>query len=437
MKIINKFFYLIKYYTIIEPQCYIGNFNYKNLIRNLLYFLFIQFSIKKFVKTLISFFVKISLDTLSIIYLPIIIVVYFTKFRFIQLDYSQIGIFAHQINGMCKFHFLKNKIPIICVPKTINRSHIKSIFDKLIILDSVILNIILLPLINSQLISCPPDYVESYFENAKLERTATPFFCKIIQDYELQTENNHFQLSKIYEEKMKTIFHENFKNYDLKNTFILHVRDENYVASSYLRAATLKNYISTIDMMLSKNFQVIRLVHSKSEKLNFSKNYSELNVEDVSNQYLQYYLLSKCKGFICCHSGPGPLGALLDAPILELNLFPLEISYALKKNDVFVPKKIQCNNERFLSYNEIFGSDLRFVASKPQMDFRNFKAVENTEDEIHAATSEFIDMQNNKLLSLTENQLRFKRNLPSVSSFNYVGGRISDYFLKKNYHLFF
>ena len=339
MKIINRFFYSIKFYTIIEPECYIGNYNYKNLVRNFLYFLFIQFNIKKFIKTSLSFFIKISLDILSIIYLPIIITIYFTKFRFIQLDYSQIGIFAHQINGMCKFHFLKNKIPIICVPKTINRSHVKSIFDKLIVLDGIILNIILLPLINSRLISCPPDYVESYFKSVKLERTAGPFFCKIIQDYELQSKSNHFQLSKIYEEKMKIFFHENFKDYDLKNTFILHIRDENYITSSYLRAATLKNYISTIDMMLSKNFQIIRLVHSKSEKLNFSRNYSELNVEDINNQYLQYYLLSKCKGFICCHSGPGPLGALLDAPILELNLFPLEISYALKKNDVFVPKK--------------------------------------------------------------------------------------------------
>tara|TARA_B100000780_G_C21114311_1_gene450646 strand:- start:560 stop:1654 length:1095 start_codon:yes stop_codon:yes gene_type:complete len=363
--------------------------------------------------------------------------IYFTKYRFIQLDYSQIGIFAHQLNGMNKFHLLKNKIPIVCVPKTINRSHIKSIFDKLIIIDNLILNIIFLPFINSKIISCPPDYVESYFKNEKLERTAVPFFSKIVKDYELQKKSNHFQLSKIYEEKMKIVFNKKFKGYDLKNTFILHARDEKYVTSSYLRAVTLKNYISSIEMILSKNFHVIRIVHSKSEKLNFIKNYSELNIEEVENQYLQYYLLSNCKGFICCHSGPGPLGAFLDAPILELNVFPLEISYALKKNDLFVPKKIQHNNERFLSYNEIMGSNIRFISSKPQMDLRNFKVIENSEDEVFEAVREFIKMQNNKLLTLTENQLKFKKSIPSVSSFNYIDGRISDYFIKKNYHLFF
>ena len=181
-KIINKFFYLIKYHTIIEPQCYIGSYNYKNLLRNLLYFFFIQSSIKKFIKTLRFIIIKVFLDIWSIIFLPIIIMIYFTKYRFIQLDYSQIGIFAHQLNGMCKFHFLENKTPIICVPRTVSRSHIKKIFNKLIIVDSLFLNVLFLPLINSSLISCRPDYVESFYKNKKLERTATPLFCKIIQD---------------------------------------------------------------------------------------------------------------------------------------------------------------------------------------------------------------------------------------------------------------
>jgi putative glycosyltransferase (TIGR04372 family) len=436
-KIINKFFYLIKYYTIIEPHCYIGSYNYKNLLRNLLYFSFIQSSIKKFIKTLRSTIIKVFLDIWSIIFLPIIIMVYFTKYRFIQLEYSQIGIFAHQLNGMCKFYFLENKTPIICVPRTVSRSHIKKIFNKLIIVDSLFLNVLFLPLINSSLISCRPDYVESFYKNKKLERTATPLFCKIIQDYTLTEKQNYFQLSKSYEKKMNILFNKKFKDYDLNNTFVLHVRDVGFVKSSDLRNANLKNYTPSIDMMLNKNYNVIRIVHSKSEKLNFTKNYAEMNIEEKDNEYLQYYLLSKCRGFICGHSGPGPLGALLNTPILELNLFPLEISYALKKNDIFVPKKLLFNNERFLPYNEIFGSDVRFVNSTTQMNIRKLNAVENSEDEVFEAVSEFIDIQNNKSQSFTINQLNFKKSIPSVSSLNYIDGRISDYFIKKNYHLFF
>lgn len=95
------------------------------------------------------------------------------------------------------------------------------------------------------------------------------------------------------------------------------------------------------------------------------------------------------------------------------------------------------NNERFLPYNEIFGSDVRFVNSTTQMNIRKLNAVENSEDEVFEAVSEFIEIQNNKSQSFTINQLNFKKSIPSVSSFNYIDGRISDYFIKKNYHLFF
>ena len=71
------------------------------------------------------------------------------------------------------------------------------------------------------------------------------------------------------------------------------------------------------------------------------------------------------------------------------------------------------------------------------MDLRNFKVIENSEDEVFEAVREFIKMQNNKLLTLTENQLKFKKSIPSVSSFNYIDGRISDYFIKKIIIFFF
>ena len=71
------------------------------------------------------------------------------------------------------------------------------------------------------------------------------------------------------------------------------------------------------------------------------------------------------------------------------------------------------------------------------MNIRKLNAVENSEDEVFEAVSEFIEIQNNKSQSFTINQLNFKKSIPSVSSFNYIDGRISDYFIKKNYHLFF
>ena len=119
MKILNKILSQIRFYTIIEPECYVGNLNYKNLLRNIFYFIFIDFNLRKFFKSSLKIMIKMFLDTLSLIFIPLIIIIFFSKYRFIQLDYSQIGIFSHQLNGMTKFHFLNKKIPIICVPKSI------------------------------------------------------------------------------------------------------------------------------------------------------------------------------------------------------------------------------------------------------------------------------------------------------------------------------
>ena len=435
---INKLFNQIKFYTIIEPDYFIAQSSYKNLIRNIFYYLYKDFNLKKSIKNFLHLILKGFLDFFSLIYLPIILIIYFSKFRFLQLDYSQIGIFSHQLNGMCKYHFLKNKIPIICIPKTVARSHIKKIFHKLIVIDSIFLNIIFLPFINSKLISCPPDYVESFYKNAELDRTTTDVsFCKIIKDYHSIKKSNYFELSESYSQDMKKYFEKNFQNFDIKNTFVLHSRDAGFVKNtSDMRNSNIRNYLSSIDMIL-KNYNVIRFVHSNSEKLKFSNNYSELDVEDIKNQFFQYYLLSNCRGFICAHSGPGPLGALLNTPILELNLFPLEMSYALKENDLYVPKKIIYDNKKFLHYREIFGSKIRFFNSPRQYANRNLKFVENTEDEIFEAVKEFIDIQNKKPIGLSENKIRFKKSIPSESSFSLIAGSIPDYFLKKNYNLFF
>ena len=31
--------------------------------------------------------------------------------------------------------------------------------------------------------------------------------------------------------------------------------------------------------------------------------------------------IAKMQGFICCHSGPGAIGSLLDTPMLVVNIF--------------------------------------------------------------------------------------------------------------------
>ena len=54
-----------------------------------------------------------------------------------------------------------------------------------------------------------------------------------------------------------------FNNFNLKNTFVLHLRDEKYIKTSYLRSGTIENYFPAIEMLLESNYQIIRIHSSR------------------------------------------------------------------------------------------------------------------------------------------------------------------------------
>ena len=71
---------------------------------------------------------------------------------------------------------------------------------------------------------------------------------------------------------MHRFFDDCYSKLNLSNTIVLHVRDNNFIASSNLRSGTLKNYIKTINFLIDNGYSVIRLTHDKSEKLNLMNN---------------------------------------------------------------------------------------------------------------------------------------------------------------------
>lgn len=436
MRVFNKFFSLFNSFIIVQPDQYVGRLNYINFFRNLFFYIF-SANFNGLIKTLLNLIVKIILDIFKFFVFPISLVIYFTKIRFIQLNYFQIGIVSHQLNAMVKNHLLNKKIPVICIPKSHSRSYIKKIFKNLIIIDNIFFNIILLPFINTDFISSKPDNVESFFKNKKLERTSKSFYADIVTTFEKNNAKDPFVFSEKYIKMMIDYKDKYFNNFNLKNTFVLHLRDEKYIKTSYLRSGTIENYFPAIEMLLDSNYQIIRIIHSKSNKLEFSKNYKEINIDDSQNQLFQFYLLSNCKGFLCCHSGPGPLGALLKTPILELNLFPLDFTYALKKGDIFIPKKIKDAKNNYVKYKKIFSSTLKYISSLKQMHKYELEAEENSSDEIMEGVKEFINnLKDTSLVTDSKNYTYFKNNFLKDSEIRFANGQISEYFLKKNHNLF-
>ena len=82
-RIINKIFFNTPMFTIVYPSSYPSIFSYKNLFSNFLFFIK-----KKKINTTINYFYKICfkflMDLLKFFYSPLILIIYFSKYRFIQ-----------------------------------------------------------------------------------------------------------------------------------------------------------------------------------------------------------------------------------------------------------------------------------------------------------------------------------------------------------------
>jgi putative glycosyltransferase (TIGR04372 family) len=436
-KLLNNFLeYLNKFYILLHPENLPSVLSYKNLFKNIFWF----YKKKQLIFVLnyiFKFFIKLFLDLFKLIYFPIVFVFYISNYRFIQIDYSQIGTFCHQIEIGVKHNSLKKKKSIIFIPKTHSRSVIKKIFKNLIIFDNIILNILAQPLIHNNLISSNITNAE-YLYDEKNKKVGDFFPTQIVKLFKnnINFNQNIFQFKEKYFSEMYKYFNDRYTKFNLSNTIILHVRDNNFIASSNLRSGTLKNYIKTINFLIDSGYSVIRLTHDKSEKLKFNEQYYELNTNEKFNQYFQYFLIKNCKGFICCHSGPGAIGSLLDTPMLAVNLF-YPYTFVTKKNDIFIFKKIKDKEGEYLNFVKLINNNFYDIygSSYYRMKKSGYSVVENSEDEILEATKEFLKI-NDRYEEMNEKQKKFLNDLVNETSYKFLDSRISKYFLEKNKHLF-
>ncbi|MDA9898515.1 TIGR04372 family glycosyltransferase [Candidatus Pelagibacter ubique] len=443
MKIISNIvdkslIYLNKPYFFIYPEDVPSTATYKNFLSNSLFFLLNKYYINLF-KCVIKIMIKLFFDLSKIIYLPISLLFYISSYRFIQIDYSQFGCFINQLEVMVKYNHLRNKKSLIFIPSSQSRSYIKKIFPNLIITDSIILNILAQPLIHSSFISCPIIIAENLFDK-DFKKIGKFYSTKIKQDFNKKKNNpEFFKLDKEYCDEMKKIFNKKFKNFEIKKTVLIHIRDSNFNMATDLRSASLESYTPTIEYLLLNGYFVIRLIHSKSKKLTFPKNYEEINTDELINQYLQYYLVSKSKAFINTQSGPGPLGSLFDRPALSVNHF-YHYSYAYKKNDIFLFKKIKNSKGQVQNFTNLFNHNFyeKYPNSISLMIKHGYEVLENTSDEILEATKELLTLDSGdmKYSSRNAKQQLFVDSLPETSCFKYMDSRISSYFQKKNPELF-
>ncbi len=423
-------------YIFVEPKRYPSNITNLKIINNLFYFLKDLKIILLLKETTILIFYNL-VNIFKIIYLPLIIVLYIQKKKFIQLNFSQIGVLHEQLNFMIKQNKLNGFDSLILIPKNSKFSYIKNIFLNLKIIDNIFLNIFLIPLKHSSLSSCKSDKIDNFLnENFELKLKAQ--HSKIYNQYEKNFNNSDiFSLNKDFLNKEEKKFVNENKNLDLEKIIIFHHRENNFNKTSDLRGSQIYTYTEGIEFLLNQNYSIIRLVDKNSTKLKISnKKYTEFDISNPLNQKSQFYLINKSKGFMGTSSGPVSIASLFDVPILETNVYGQRVN-AFTNNGSYTLKKVKKKGE-ILTYDELI--KLNFYRgiyySRQKLLEEGYSIINNTTEEIFKAAEHFDFLLTNPKYEPTLEQKNFKKFLPEYMELKFTKSNIDPNFINLNKRLF-
>ena len=386
-------------FSLVKPLKYPSKSTYKNLINNISHNLF-SFNKKQLFYELLLIIFKFLIDLLKILYLPVIILFYFSKYRFILMNYSQFGTINDCLNIMVKKNLLNGYKSIILIPSYCNFNYVKGIFKNLIIIDNNLLNILLLPLKHSRLISCIGDDTNPTFLNSNLKLINSSPFAKIQMQYKnsLKKKDTLYDFNDDFEKEMRIHIKKNYSHFKLEKIFVFHHRENYFAGTSNLRGSDLSTYLPSIKYLLKKGYGVLRILHSKSENLSFkNKLYKEINTDLAINKKLQFYLVSKCRGFICCDSGPSSMGPLFTTPVYCTNMHGTIIA-AVSKKSLFILKKIKLK-KKLISYKKALDLEYfrGFHVTKIYADKLGFEFINNSKNEILNGLKEFENLSKKKV----------------------------------------
>tara|TARA_B100000900_G_scaffold72893_1_gene58019 strand:- start:1195 stop:2475 length:1281 start_codon:yes stop_codon:yes gene_type:complete len=375
-------------------------------------------------KNSIYFFLSIIKNILIkiflIIFFPLIIILKYTKFRFVIVNYWQIGAYFRQVSNLYKEQKLnscKKKFLIYAPKKFVINYEINKIFKKdFIFIENIFLCSILYIFFHSELIRYKILNLDEHDISSKSYYLNFLFKKKNLKINYIDKEQEKF-----FFEKFKKEFFDLKKN---DKIISMHVRDKSYYNDNSFRNANIETYFKSINYLLSKDYKIFHFGNKVQKKLSSHKNYYHIDTTDDKYRDLQLYIIKKSKFFIGTNSGPYTIANELDVPVLLTNLFPFHGIYSYNKNDVTLPKKLIVDGQK-VKYEEIFNDYFQ-----KYLIYSNRRVLDNTDDEILEGVKEIL----NNLDSKHEIDVMEKRkNLSNTLSPNkYAFGKISESYIEKN-----
>lgn len=392
-----------------SPGLNAANLNYHLRAQNLLKEILIS---RRPVKPLLSF-VKIGVMIgLGWLLTPVCVVLRLLKFRFVDIDLSQIG------SIMFLDLFLRENLLTLKSPRR-----------RIFVLGSYFYdgNRYILDLYNGHVtfirnpflkLLLSPFFVSSIFADDSSRRYET-VFSEVAVAHGVWNEylNIHGEpLIRMPAVDIKKA-EESLGDYvDLSRPFVtLHVRETGFynIVSQNTRNAKIETYKSAIEYLIAKGFVVIRIGDASMEKIcdlqrDVGPNLFDYANSNLKSELMDCYLLSQCSFMIGCASGPNCIPPLFHRNCVNVNWYLAINAANFMEGDITTLKRLHyCDNEKLVPFEKLLDTPFRWSPARHFLESRGIKLVDNSEEEILETVVEYLSTP-----KTTELQIKAKNLLP-------------------------
>ena len=155
------------------------------------------------------------------------------------------------------------------------------------------------------------------------------------------------------------------------------------------RNASIRNYIKAIKVITDAGGWVIRLGDTTMTPLPPMKRVIDYPFTRYKSELMDLYLISQCRFFIGCSSGPPMVATLFQKPRVIVNMTLWSIDFPIRMGDLVLIKHIfSRSRDRFLSIKEILEEPYAVEVMSSVSD--EYEIIENTSEEIREIVEEFL-----------------------------------------------
>ena len=169
------------------------------------------------------------------------------------------------------------------------------------------------------------------------------------------------------------------------------------------RNADINSYKDAVKFIISKGGYVIRMGSEVNNDLDFSSSYYIDYSREFWDDFMDVFLVSKCKFLLGTNSGFSDLAVAFDRPRAIVNAIPLgHTPYG--RNDIYIPKKFfDPQNAKFKTLRHVLLNNEDLIFDQESFLENKYTCIDNSPKEILELTKEMMSKLDNNF-SMTINQ---------------------------------